>query len=101
VWSDNAFYFSTGRLTVKARNLAHNPKCVVCTEHAAEAVIVEGVAKRVRDSKALKQLARIYRRKYGSAYPSDSNVYTVRPRVVFGFIESEAEFAGSATRWKF
>ena len=101
VWWDNAFYFSSGRLTRKARNLAHNASCVVCIENAAEAVIVEGVAQLVSDSKVLKQLMQVYQAKYDSVYPSESNVYAVQPLVVFGFIEEEAEFSGSATRWKF
>src|ERR1700675_123558 len=41
LWLDGAFIFSTGRQSRKARNLAENKKCVVCTEHAHEAVIVE------------------------------------------------------------
>ena len=44
LWMDGAFLFSTGRQSRKARNLAKNPRCVVCTEHAEEAVVVEGVA---------------------------------------------------------
>src|SRR5262249_40076116 len=44
VWMDDAFYFSTGKTSVKARNLAENPRCVLCPGDADEAVIVEGVA---------------------------------------------------------
>jgi len=47
------------------------------------------------------QLASVYRAKYQEFYPNDSNVYAVRPKVLFGFIENAAEFAGSATRWSF
>jgi hypothetical protein len=47
VWVDSAFYFSTGRDTRKARNLARSPYCVVCNELAAEAVIVHGRAKEI------------------------------------------------------
>ena len=47
VWVDERFYFSTGRGSRKARNLASNPACIVCTENAAEAVIVEGSATEV------------------------------------------------------
>jgi hypothetical protein len=97
---DNAFYFSSGRLTRKARNLANNPNCVVCTENAAEAVIVEGVAQLVNDVKTLKRLEQVYQAKYASAYPTESNIYVIHPKVVFGFIEAEDEFSGSATRWK-
>jgi pyridoxine/pyridoxamine 5'-phosphate oxidase len=101
IWWEAAFYFSAGGRSRKARNLAHNPGCVVCTEHAAEAVIVEGIAQLVTDSKILRQASRAYEAKYGSGYPGDSHVYAVRPKVAFGFIEDEAEFTGSATRWRF
>ena len=30
-----------------------------------------------------------------------SAVFAVRPRVVFGFIENAADFAGAATSWSF
>ncbi len=100
VWLDNAFYFSSGRFTRKARNLARNASCVVCTESAAEAVIVEGAAQWVSGVKTLKQLEPVYQKKYASAYPSESNIYAVLPKVVFGFIEDESEFSGSATRWR-
>src|SRR5258708_10671409 len=43
LWQDCRFLFSTGGKSRKARNLAKNTNCVVCTEHANEAVIVEGV----------------------------------------------------------
>jgi hypothetical protein len=36
--------FGTGSKTQKARNLAKNPNCIVGTQNAAEAVILEGVA---------------------------------------------------------
>src|SRR6478609_2517117 len=44
IWVDNRFYFSTGASSVKARNLARNASCVICTEQSAEAVVVEGTA---------------------------------------------------------
>jgi len=44
LWLDGAFYFSTAARSQKARNLSANPACVVTTESADEAVIVEGVA---------------------------------------------------------
>ena len=42
LWQDGRFLFSTGSKSRKARNLAANVHCIVCTEHAHEAVIVEG-----------------------------------------------------------
>src|SRR5579864_1721367 len=44
LWIDGRFLFSTGSKSRKARNLAENLRCVVCTEDAHEAVIVEGKA---------------------------------------------------------
>src|SRR5579863_1986641 len=44
LWQDGRLLFSTGSKTRKARNLAQNANCVVCTELANEAVIVQGVA---------------------------------------------------------
>ncbi len=101
VWLDNVFYFSTGRLTRKARNLAQNPGCVVCTENATEAVIVEGDGQLISDHGFPSRLVPFYQMKYGSDYPDDSNVYAVKPVLAFGFIDDEAEFSGSATRWHF
>jgi hypothetical protein len=43
------FYFITGRCSRKADNLESKARCVIGTEHAHEAVVVEGVAARLRD----------------------------------------------------
>src|SRR5215831_19067787 len=40
IWSGTSFYFSTGKNSVKARNLATNPNCVLCPGDSDEAVIV-------------------------------------------------------------
>jgi hypothetical protein len=101
VWEDGALWFSTDGGSRKARNLARDPRCVVTTEGAAEAVIVEGEAALETKAPPLARIAEIYEAKYGMGYPPDSHVYAVRPRVVFGFVESAAEFAGAATRWRF
>jgi len=44
LWQDGRLLFSTGSKSRKARNLAQNTNCVVCTELANEAVIVEGTS---------------------------------------------------------
>ncbi len=46
LWWEDAFWFSTGPRTRKAKNLASNPRCAVGTEKADEAVIVEGIVAR-------------------------------------------------------
>jgi hypothetical protein len=106
LWQDGRFLFSTGSKSRKARNLAANSNCIVCTEHAHEAVIVEGVAE-IADVAARRKLIPVYQRKYGwdlSAMNDDilsmkEPVFAVRPRVVFGLWEKH--FQGKSTRWKF
>lgn len=51
LWLDRVFYFSTGRQSRKARNLERNAHCVVATEQALEAVVVEGTANEIMDVK--------------------------------------------------
>jgi nitroimidazol reductase NimA-like FMN-containing flavoprotein (pyridoxamine 5'-phosphate oxidase superfamily) len=106
LWQDGRFVFSTGSKSRKARNLAQNKNCVVCTEHAHEAVIVEGTAE-IADMQARRKLLSNYGRKYKwdmSAMKEEilsvkEPVFAVRPRVVFGLWEKE--FMGKSTRWRF
>ena len=100
LWLDGGFYFSTGSKSRKARNLAHTPRCVICTEHAEQAVIIEGTARLSRDPAILKRFAVLYEKKYGWDMKDFAEpVYVVQPRVAFGLYEKD--FMGSATRWKF
>jgi hypothetical protein len=106
LWLDGGFLFSTGRQSRKARNLAGNQRCVVCTEHAHEAVIVEGIAE-VADVPMRREFLKRYQPKYDfdmkgmeqDILSKKEPVFVVRPRVVFGLYEKK--FVGSATRWKF
>jgi hypothetical protein len=106
LWQDGRFLFSTGSKSRKARNLAQNTNCVVSTEQAHEAVIVEGVAQ-TADVFARRKLLRAYERKYKfdmSSMKADilsmkEPVFAVRPRVVFGLWEKH--FVGKSTRWTF
>lgn len=100
LWLDDAIYFSTGRQSRKAQNLAANPNCVVCPEGARQAVVVEGRAAEVKDSATLKRFAAAYQKKYHwDMSDFKEPVFVVRPRVVFGM--KERDFFGSATRWAF
>jgi len=106
VWQDGGFLFSTGSKSLKARNLAKNSNCVVCTEHAQEAVIVEGIAE-VADVPTRRKFLRQYEPKYKfdmkgmekDILSMKEPVFAVRPRVVFGLWEKE--FVDRSTRWKF
>jgi PPOX class probable F420-dependent enzyme len=103
LWLDDAFYFSTGRQSRKARNLDANPHCVISTDRAEEAVIVEGVAEEINDGASLKSFYEAYKEKYDWDLEQmgfdKEPVYIVRPRVVFGIRESD--FTNSVTRWTF
>jgi len=107
LWWDNAFCFSTGSKSRKARNLKANARCVICNEDAGEAVIVEGRAEKMRDVPRIRKFLSIYEHKYkfdvsGMAEEMISlkePVFVVRPSVVFGQVEKT--FAKTATRWRF
>ncbi len=102
VWLDDSFYFSTGRRSRKFHNLAVNPNCVVCPEGAQEAVILEGVAREVRESSLRRRFVDAYKKKYDwDMGESEDLIYSVRPRVAFGFVEKPDVFKGNPTRWLF
>jgi len=101
LWMKGAFWFSTGAQSRKNKNLERNPHCVVCTENAAEAVIVEGVAEKINDPKSKRPFFTAYEPKYKwdmSAYQNEP-VFCVRPQRVFAL--DEGDFIGNATKWEF
>ena len=107
LWLNGEFLFSTGRQSRKARNLAGNQHCVVCTEMANQAVIVEGTAEEVGDVELRRKFLRAYERKYAfdmSSFEGDilslkEPIYAVRPAVAFGLDEKKS--LDAATRWQF
>ncbi len=100
IWLDSAYYFSTSATSRKGRNLQQNPRCNVCTENAEEAVIVEGVARKLDDDKIPQQAFTDYKAKYGwELDPKMGPVYEVRPKTVFAM--PEKQFPKGVTRWKF
>jgi hypothetical protein len=106
LWQDGRLLFSTGSKSRKARNLGQNVNCIVCTELAHEAVIVEGIAE-IADVAARRKFLAKYTPKYDFDMSSMKDdilsmkepVFAVRPRVVFGL--SEKYFQSKSTRWKF
>ena len=106
VWWQNAFWFSTGPRTRKAKNIAADSHCVIGTEKAVEAVIVEGIAKEIKDRLVWKHFVEVYNRKYGGdveplLMASDGCVFRVQPQVAFGQDEHTENFTESVTRWNF
>lgn len=102
VWHGDAFLFSTGARSKKARNFTADARCVVATERADEAVIVEGRVSAMRDEGVAAFLA-AYNAKYAwDMTEAMGPFYVVAPRTAFGFIESPAEgFQKVSTRWMF
>jgi hypothetical protein len=106
LWQDGRLLFSTGSKSRKARNLTLKKACVVCTENAHEAVIVEGIAE-IADLRARRKFLPAYELKYKfdmkgmepDILSMKEPVFEVRPRVVFGLWEKY--FVGKSTRWKF
>jgi len=85
IWWRDAFWFSTGPRTRKAKNIAADPHVVIGTEKADEAVILEGTAEEIKDRAVWKQLAQIYNAKYGVdvepiLMASDGCIFRVTPR---------------------
>ena len=106
LWQDGRFLFSTGSKSRKARNLEKNPNCIVCNEHAQEAVIVEGIAE-IADVASRRKMLSTYERKYKFDMSSMKDdilsmkepVFAVRPVVVFAMWEKY--FQSKSTKWSF
>jgi hypothetical protein len=106
LWQEGRFLFSTGSKSQKACNLAKNNNCVVCTEHAPEAVVVEGIAE-LADVATRRKFLPVYERKYKFSMKGMKDdilsmkepIFAVRPRIVFGLWEKH--FQSKSTRWKF
>ena len=116
VWHDDAMYFCTGPDERKAKNLRHNPQCILTTGQNGFNgldIVVEGHAVEVSDGAEIEQVANTYESKYGWRFTtpegtwfglSDSIrtgqalVYRLTPATILGFAKGE-QF--SQTRWRF
>ena len=107
VWVDDAFYFGTGRESVKARNLRRDARASVHLESGDEVVIMEGTLVEVADAKAIRRYSDACEAKYAfqpvppdAEAPPDPEVmtYVLIPQVVFAW--AEHNFPESATRWE-
>lgn len=103
IWTGDGLTFETGGGSVKARNLARDPRCAVHIDHTEAAVIVEGEAVRTADEAVVKAYVDAYLPKYRRdvhQYLSqpDSAVFRFTPRVAFSFREYMGQ---TSTRWEF
>jgi nitroimidazol reductase NimA-like FMN-containing flavoprotein (pyridoxamine 5'-phosphate oxidase superfamily) len=112
VWLDGAPYFVTGPSERKAKNLEHNPHCVLTTgcNKLGEGLdlIIEGDAVPVSDEETLKRVADEFAAKYPApfhfnlrdgAFESDGGkalVFVIRWNKALGFGRGETY---SQTRW--
>lgn len=100
IWLNGAYYFSTGVTTRKARNLQQNPNAIVCNENVEEAVIMEGITRRLNDAEIPQQAFADYKTKYGwELDPKIGPVFQVTPKTVFAM--PEKQFPKGVTRWVF
>jgi PPOX class probable F420-dependent enzyme len=98
LWRNGALVFSCSRSSVKARNLARDPRVVVHTESGDDVVILEGqVAEVALDD----EIAAEYDAKYGwRVRPDPASVWF---RVVPASAQTwrERDYPKSAARWVF
>jgi hypothetical protein len=101
VWLQDSLWFSTGAMSRKARNLSANRRCVIGTDNAAEAVILEGAVDIIDiHQAAFETFAAAYEKKYRwNVRGMDQRVYRFRSSVGFGLFEKK--FDQTATRWTF
>lgn len=114
VWVEGAFCFVAGAGSRKAKNLAHNPHCVLTVASEGVDVVVEGVAAVVRDADKLQQIAAVFASQgwhptvsagafyadFGapSAGPPPWDVYELTLETVFAVGTTAPH---GATRWRF
>jgi PPOX class probable F420-dependent enzyme len=103
LWHDGAFVFSTSPKSVKARNLARDPRCTVHLESGDDVVVMEGVA--VPADPALVggvEFLDRYEAKYAFRPAPEDMVgsgWRVRPESVL--VWDERSFVESQTRYRF
>lgn len=104
VWGfflDDHLFFSTGRTTLKARNIARDPNIVIHLESGDDAVIVECTVQEfpLTDKAWVKRVDDLSKKKYkmGLMLIPESVMYRATPKVVLAW--REKDFAVSGTRW--
>ncbi len=116
LWFDGAFWFETGELTRKGRNLARDPRCTLSVATHEFDLVVEGVAKKVTEPKVVATMAEQWRMQGWPAQVDDSGVALTAeysapsagppPWTIFRLVAHQATSLlvvdpGGATRWTF
>ena len=102
VWIDDAFYFSTGNQSRKARNLIENPRCSICCELGEDQIVLEGSAQLMDDANLARKFGEAYQAKYDFDMEGfNEPFYAVHPKAIFGFTTADDQFTKTATRWMF
>ncbi len=117
VWLDGTFYFQTGDVTRKAKNIAFNPQCAVGLSVDDRDFVLEGTATRLHDRS---EVARIVAEWNKGGWPCELDgdeagitapfnapavgpphwfVYRVTPRAATSVMTTGEDAA--ATRWEF
>jgi Pyridoxamine 5'-phosphate oxidase len=105
VWLGRRLWFSSGMRSRKARNVAADPRCTVTTDDASNPVVIQGVAGQVTARAGIETFVAAVNAKYGGGVsmefldPQVNGTFAVTPTTVFAI--TEADFAGSPTRWRF
>ena len=102
---NGGWYFTSGPVTRKSRNLARDPRCVVSVATDPFDLVIEGAAERVTDARELASVAEVFActgwpaevegdaltAEYSapSAGPAPWYVYRVKPSTVFALGTSE------------
>ncbi|MFY9264442.1 MAG: pyridoxamine 5'-phosphate oxidase family protein [Solirubrobacterales bacterium] len=111
VYHDHTIWFSTGRSSVKGRNLAADPRCVLHVESADDVVIIDGTAElvetwdKVFESEPSRTVLHTYMGKYvmteaelaPSGELSDAALYRVWPHVINAWLEGA--YPTTQSRW--
>jgi Pyridoxamine 5'-phosphate oxidase len=95
VWHDGALWFGTGPRSIKGRNLARDPRCVVHLESGDDVVILEG---RVEQPDTPAQVIAAYDEKYVMRLEV-SGLYRFAPETAQAWIE--ALYLDSAVKFRF
>jgi len=100
VWvDDHGVGFSTAITSVKSKNLLKNPSAALYFERDRDNLVVEGTAEIIQLDD-FPGFVDTYKRKYEFAI-DEGPVWVLRPTSAFGFIETDEDFAKTATRWRF